>query len=399
MPEATSAPAAAPAAAPSSTPAAAPAAAPSGPPQSSPSPLYAELDALSADDIAPPETPEPEPDTPEGDEPPETPETPETPPAGKGKPPEKPLKAAELRQAYQDLKSKHAQLESELAEVRGKVADPAERERLDQELQQMRQRNEQLEHELKLTNFASSDDYKQNYEKPFVDAYQSGRAKVASMKLVARKNDEGEVTQEARIAQPQDFDAIMQIANDEEAAEMAEQMFGNKAALVLYHRERVLEANQKRLAAIEEYRQKGAERMTKQGEEQKKLAQRLTESFKTLNQQAADKYPQWFKPEEGDERGNQLLQQGFAMADLAFSGNGKLSPDELVKLHSAVRNKAAGFDRLVYRNNQLQRKVKELEKKLGGFKQSTPGKTTAGGRPRATKPQSYEQEIDALVGK
>jgi hypothetical protein len=52
----------------------------------------------------------------------------------------------------------------------------------------------------------------------------------------------------------EDFDTIMRVGDDEQASDLATEMFGNKAPLVLMQRERVNELNGKRIGALEHFR-------------------------------------------------------------------------------------------------------------------------------------------------
>jgi hypothetical protein len=89
---------------------------------------------------------------------------------------------------------------------------------------------------------------------------------------------------------------------------------------------------------------------------------------------------------EGDEEANTRLKKGFEIADKAFSVNPldpKLTPDQrqqIVQLHSAVRNRAAAFGRLVYQLEKSDATIAELKAALDKFKEAQPG----AGEPRDT---------------
>jgi hypothetical protein len=77
--------------------------------------------------------------------------------------------------------------------------------------------------------------------------------------------------------------------------------------------------------------------------------------------------------------------------------NGRLPPGELTLLHSAIRNRAAAYDRLVARLNQREAEKKELQAKLDGFEKSEPGRGQARKVEATGKkgPASSFAEIDA----
>lgn len=305
-------------------------------------------------------------------------------------------KAAPLRAAYDGLKQKFHKLEKDFKELQSKPpADDPEKKTLLERLEERDKRLKALEEDLRFTSFERTDEYKTKYEKPFVRAFNQGRSKTAGLKVT---DAEGNLRQGTEA----DFDVIMRIPDDATAAEKAAEMFGNQAPAVIWHREHVQSLNNDRVTAIEEARQGGEARAKEMVEKQARekadmetRQQKIAGEFKRLNDEAAEKYPQWFKPEDGDDKGNELLQKGYSLAAAGFNG-ANTPPEEMVKIHSAIFNKAAGFDRMVYKNTMLANKVKELETELAQFKKSEP----TGGLDKAVpekKPISVEEEIDALA--
>ena len=278
----------------------------------------------------------------------------------------KPQPAAELRQAYEALKAKHKALEEENISLKTKpVEDPEKKTWMDR-AEAAEKRRLELEDEMRYTRYESSAEYKQKYEEPFVNAYQTGRAKAASLKITDSDGNIRQGTQE-------DFDRIARLTDDDQAASLAADMFGNKAPLVLYHRERVQELNGARVRAIEDFKKIGAEREKQQNEAQTKSAAEMGKAWQQANAEAVERYPQWFKPTEGADDENAALEEGMKLADKAFSDTSDLSPEQRVRLHSAIRNRAAGFGRLVLQNRKLSAQVTELQTKLKEFENSEPG--------------------------
>ncbi len=83
--------------------------------------------------------------------------------------------------------------------------------------------------------------------------------------------------------------------------------------------------------------------------------------------------------------------------------NGQLPQAEMTLLHSAIRNRAAAHDRLVYRLNQKDTELKELREQLAGYEQSAPGRgetrrVEAGGKKKgATTLDDIDAEFDRLA--
>ncbi|MEN6532764.1 MAG: hypothetical protein ABFD89_03825, partial [Bryobacteraceae bacterium] len=206
---------------------------------------------------------------------------------------------------------------------------------------------------------------------------------------------------------PDDFKAIMSIHNDAQAAKVAVEMFGEQAPLVMYDRARVQEKMREREEALETNRHASAEReklrtaeqMAKRERAQQQFA-RMGEDFKRMTSEAVEKYPQYFKAEEGDTEGERLLQKGFELMEKAFSGPNGLPAEQRVAVHAAMHNKAAAFDYVVYKARKekaaLTERVSELEKELEQFKSSEPG-PDGGGHKKPAAFKTFEEEIDALA--
>lgn len=331
---------------------------------------------------------------------PREPREPQEPQDPENKPPEQktddaPRQPKELRAAYETLKAKTKTLETELAQLKAERAKPApedpEKKTLGERVQQYEKRLKELDEELKYAAYERSPEYQEKYEKPFIDAYQTGREKTARLKIT---DAEGNVRQ----ATAEDFDRIVRISDDDHAAELAAEMFGQKASVVMYHRERVQELNAARYRATEDYRKTGSERFKKASEEATARQTKLRELWEQENTRIREKY-EHFKPQEGDEEGNRLLEQGYQLADLAFSDQLQQEPmEKQISVHAALRHRAAAFGRLVHQNKQLSTKVAELEKELAEFKESTPGDgapDTPGRGP--SREEDWESQLDAMA--
>jgi len=306
--------------------------------------------------------------------------------------------AASLRTAYENLKKRTADLEKELATAKStKPADDPNVKTYKERWEAAEKRREELEKEIKYSSYERSDEYKDKYHKPFENAYQAGRAKVANLKVSERTDEAtGTVTQATRQATAEDFDRIMQVVNDGDAAELAEQLFGAKAAVALFHRERVMELNESRYRALDEFQKTGLEREQVTARQKALRSEQLVSSWQSLNKEIADKFPQWFQPDESDPEGNALLEKGYELATKAFSGDGSIPPEEMVKHHAQLRNRAAAFPREVYRNQKLTARVSELEKELAQFKDSEPKTSDGDGKP-SEEGDNWERRLEAMA--
>lgn len=313
------------------------------------------------------------------------------------KPPEKPFKAAELRNAYEEKKRENASLKAEVERLRtAKPAEDPEKKTLLSRLEAQDKRMKELEEELSFTAYEKTPEYKARYVEPYQEAYKLGRSKAESLNVL---DADGNVS---RKGTPEDFDTIAGIRSDADAAAKAHEMFGTAASMVLYYRERVQELLSGSRRAIEERRKSSTEReqaRVAHEAQQKQAAQEaqtsLAKAFDTLTSEAVEKYPDWFKPVEGDEKGNQLLADGFKFVDSAFKPDGTKTPQQMVAIHASIRNKAAAFGRMAYQIRTLKKENDQLKNQLSEFQESE----TAGGtakRAAAQRVLSDDEEIEAL---
>jgi hypothetical protein len=390
----------------------APAATPSpkADPNSSREDAFAALDKLASESEATPNPAEDTP-TPGGDTPLEKPETPEPGDEPADKPDDaKPQLDADdklapkpLRERLKAVKKEKSTLEAKVKELEAQVAakateKPEETKKLTETLAEREKRLAELEEHIRFTNYEQSDEYKSKYWTPYVEAIKEGQNLVAGL-AVAQPDGE------TRAGTPQDFIDILKITNDSEAVKKVVELFGDQASLVLNERRAVQKLNKARDAAIEDYRKNGAERMQQREAQARQQHEALITDFDTSIKAGAEKYPQWFKPVEGDEKGNALLEQGRELANIAFKGvvkdpktgqERRITPQQQARYHAAMFNKAAGFDRQVYVNAQLQKQVATLKKELADFRKSEPGAGDPPGKRTAPRGSSMDEAMSGL---
>lgn len=305
----------------------------------------------------------------------------------------KPVKAAELRAAYDQAKKrladsdrKIAEFERELKTLRDQPKNDAEREELKAKLDAAEKRRSELEDWMRVHEYKQSDEYKAT-EAKYTEAWKEAIKEISELTVITTSEDG---TEDQRPANSQDLINICNLPLGQAMTE-AKAKFGELASVVLAHRKTIrdlADAQAKNEAAAKD---RSKEWFSKRDSETKAMSERMQAEWKTLNDDAVKKYPQWFAPDESDPEGNKLLEAGFRLADAGMSG--QLKPEEAVKVHSAIRNKAAGFDRLVYRLNKANSRITELTKELEAFKSSEPGKGDAEGR-KTTVPVSWEDDLE-----
>lgn len=293
----------------------------------------------------------------------------------------KSMKSGELSRHYKNVKTKLDAVIKEYEDFKTKSGNDPEKSKLQETLKQREDRLKEYEDTLRYTNFEQSDEYKNQYWKPYEEAYQSGRQMVTELRVKEVKDELGEITQQKRAATAEDFDRIALMDNTGDAAELAEQLFGpTQAAEVMRERRKVRELNNAKEAAKDKYKKEGGEIMAKRQEVWQTQQREVAKTYETEIKTAIEKHPEWFGEVDGDETANTALAKGFALADQAFSGKAKnadgserqMTPQEMAKLHAAIRNKAGAFDKLVYQLNQARKELAEHKEKLKGFEASEP---------------------------
>lgn len=318
-----------------------------------------------------------------------------------------------LRQAYLTQNRELQAVRAELTNLRTKPVDDPEKTSLIEQGKTLQARIRELEGELTSISWERSDEYKEKYYEPFAKAYNRGRSITASLKASNEENGE------PRQGTSEDFDEIMQIPDDNTAADRAFELFGTKANMILWHRENVKALDAARADALEQHRKTSEEAIQKKTAElathkqQSEQQQRqLTEAFVNANKRTIEERAELMSAADTDETGARLLQSEEALTDLAFHRlrpdqiqflpeavrerlvDGKLPPEEMVKLHSAVYTKARAFGLVVHK---LQSKINELTAELEDYRGSEPGR---GGLPRGQggpKELSAEEEIDQIA--
>lgn len=299
----------------------------------------------------------------------------------------------ELKKVKLELEAKAKDWETKHGELSKKLSAPQEwpeKKTYEERLSAHEKRIQEYENHLRVTNYAKSQEYKEKYETPYVNAFIAGRTKAAAMKVIERKDESGAITtQQARQGKAEDFDEIFRIQDDDAAADRAVELFGEaRAPMILFHRERAQELRNNGLQAIDEMGKKGQDYDKQQRELSERQMNEANATIDNFRNMAVEKYPTLFKEIEGDAKGNELLARGRNLLDRVLQGGKPLqdgeepmTQEELAIAIAAVRNKAAGFDRLVHRLRTTEKERDEYKKKLEEFEQSEPVPGEAGGKP------------------
>lgn len=296
----------------------------------------------------------------------------------------KPVKAAELRTAYEKsketIKTKDAEitrLQNELKAAKSTPVDDPEKKTLIEKFEATEKRREELEKQLRVIAYEKSEEFKTKYDKPYREEWVKAASELQEFTVTLENGEERQATTD-------DLLKLCQM-HPREARKEAMKMFGDVADDVMAMRRKIRELSDAQTKALTEAEQNAEAHHKEQQTQSLQQQQKMATLWQDENKAWQEKFPRWFKPEDGDEKGNELLAKGYAMADAAFSSNGNHTPEQRVKLHAELRNKAAAFPKVAYKLKEARTRIKELEKSLAEYENSEP-KAGEGGKPRATTP-------------
>lgn len=353
------------------------------------------------------------PEKPEEDQEPNLDDEPKTKPDAE---PVKPVKAADLRTAYEGLKKrvkdefepKVAKLEARIKELES--SGPETVKPIMEELEAKKKRLDELESKIKFADYKESTEFKEKYEKPYQEAWKKASKDLEELTI---PNDDG-TTRQASAAD------LLQLANLPlgEARAAARQMFGDAADDVMAHRRVIRELSEAQTKALEDAKTNATEREKKLAAQRQIEHQEVTKMWTEANKALSEKYPLWFAESEGDTEGNELLRKGFSLADLHFVGVSGLKPEQIdnlpprfrdaikakgdldvkdrIALDAILRNKIASHTRLASSLKKSEARIKELEKALAEYEGSEPPAGKAGGKTTSKRTDGLGEAMEEL---
>jgi hypothetical protein len=339
--------------------------------------------ATTATAPAPAEPPKPA-DTP----PAETPKPDDTPPAPAPAPEPKDKGKVNPWKLVDEHKAARAAAESRLAELQKLVPDPAAVAESKTRLESAEAKVKALEQTLGFLDYQQTEEFKTKHVLPYEAAWQKAAKELAQIQVKIPGTDQ------IRQATAEDLLTLVNM-NVGEAQAIAQESFGPLAERMMAWRDKIrdlFDSQQDALKAAKEngdkWKKDQIERVTNTT---KALGERIGKVFMDSNA-AILKEPnhgKWLSKVEGDEELNATLDRGFAISKEAFELNPfdpDLTPEQQqrgARLHSAVYNRAAAYNRLLLENTRLGKKLEEAMKKLDAYKVSEPSRapTPAGQSP------------------
>lgn len=343
--------------------------------------------------------------------------------------PVKPVKAAELRTAYEGLKKRvKEEYEPQLQSLKSKIQELESRKPEDTapviaKMTALEKRNQELEKQIEFVDYTKSNEYVSKYQQPFADAWQRavgvfGQLEV-SQKIEDGVDEMGDIkfTETRRTADANDLLELsrMPIGKMDSTAKA---MFGDSAARAISYVEKVQELWQAKQRGEQEAATKATEVRAMQTLESQKHEQALSNTWNEINKSLEEKFPKAFQVDKLDADDVASHTKGFALADLLFLGNGALTPEQKealpqgfretvkagqplsaeqkVQLHALARIKMANHDRKVVQLKKATARIAELEKSLAEYEQSEPPAGKSGSGAKAGDKPWDEQVADEL---
>lgn len=293
-----------------------------------------------------------------------------------------------------DFAAKVSELERARSEGTRKEVEEATKS-LKSEMDSIRKNAEELDTEVRYLNYTRSGEYKQKYETPLREAWQTALGDIDGIRVTDADGTE-------RDASHHDIMAILNVPVAK-AAIIAQEMFGAAAPEIMTHRRRLLELTQSRDKSISEWKEKGAQREVERSKQVEGRQSRSRELFESQFSDYEKSHPQLFGREDGDDDGNKLLDESDRLIRIALKGEGvdadmgyEDKVDLITKAQAQVALRARAYGRERLRVIRLQQKVAELEKKVGKVRSSEPGQGEGTSTATRIAPKSAEDAIDEL---
>jgi len=287
----------------------------------------------------------------------------------------KPVKAADLRAAYDGAKQKIKEYESKIPALEAKLKEyeskpPEDNKPLLEKLAALEKKTAEYEEELKFTNYVKHPEFTEKYQKPYNEAWAKA---VREIEQLAVTQEDGSTRQ----ATPGD---VLALANSPLATldERAEAMFGRSAARVIRHVERIRDLAEAQEKAIADAKTVGSEREKNLKVQQDQRNARVASILQKTNADLASKYPKWFGKEPTDPEGNAVFDKGMDYVDKVFSGDPSIPEETRISRMAVIRNKAANHDRLALHLKNANSQIAELKASLEAYEKSEPPTGKAG---------------------
>lgn len=297
-----------------------------------------------------------------------------------------------------EYKARAAKAESDLLETRKVLGSPEQVKEYQTQMETLRKQNEELENEIRFTNYAKSNEFKSKYQEPYEKAW------TRAVKELSEVSVTDPATGQERPATVADLAELVNLPLGKARA-AADAIFGPFADDVMQYRKEIQGLYEQQNQALEEAKNKGIQRDKERNEQVQRFQSETAVQIKAHWDKANEEFLKdpdlapVLAPRDGDEEGNKRLEAGFKLVDQAFaerSDDPRMSAEAralVVKRHAAVRLRAAAFGRVYSDYKAMLKKHNALVEELAQYKGSVPG---TGGSPNPSpappgQPKAWDQ--------
>lgn len=301
---------------------------------------------------------------------------------------------AQLREAYERLKTDFTAQATEgtltkkqLAEFQAKAKSYEDRikslESADARAKELEKQVLTYDEQLRVTNYLQHPEFHEKYVRPVAEAMQQGHALT---KELITSDEQGN----QRYGTEDDFAAVLAQPNYSLMDKKAVELFGERMSVhIVEQAKKVRELQSSQSKAMKEAGLRSQQWLKDQQDRAAQARTTARERFENASKELADKYPQLYRPPEGDNDALAARKSGEELARLILDGQPPEMPaEQYLSAVAKVYHRAASFPMRELAISRLQTEVESLRSKLAAYEKSSPdtssrqqpaGVTDAGG--------------------
>lgn len=296
----------------------------------------------------------------------------------------------------EEHKARAAKAETEVAELRKLVPNETERKGEMERLTKNEARVKELEDHLRFIDYQKHPEFHDKYQKPYDDAWNRVMRRLNGVKVA---NPDG-------TTRGVDVKDILELGSlpADVMIEKAEEKFGKLGMMVAERVEEIKQLGEAKAEALEKAKTEGLQKLRETEEQtqrqQKEVMEFANQTWEKAHKELAEhsKYAEYFKPKDGDEEHNAVLEKGRAFVAKAWAesplepGLTKEERETRVKRQAKMQKFVEGFGAQHLTIQRQKAEIEQLKADLAQFKSSEP--KTEGQRPDATNghPAAYSLE-------
>ena len=283
-----------------------------------------------------------------------------------------------IRTAYEKSKAELTGANQKIAAMEKRIAEAEEQGKsikaLNDRLATLQKERDEMEGSIRSLKQEASPEFKAKYEQPFNDAAEFAKTNIEALEIITDRGDDANgIPATTRAAKWEDFAALYNLPLNKAIA-AAKQQFGDGAQTVINHLTELQRLGFQRDRALREEKAKFKENQDKEIANRSQEQERIANLWREYNRQIADREPTYFAPDPNDKEASDILAEGFKVVDSVHNKTA-LTVQQRVRLDAEIRNRAAAHPLMVYRLQQAQAKIADLESRLTEMKGSEPGST------------------------